>query len=369
MILGIDASRAVGQRTGVGRDLQHLLAAWASQPLPFESVRVFAPSTIGDLPADNRFHLELLPSRGSGIWWQLAKLKRAAEGVDVLFAPYTLPPGYEGRSVVNNLGIYEGKFAFRGWRARAHSRHMAWSARHATQVIANSESTKNDLVRFYRVPAERILVIWPGVAEHFRPLRAGEEADLAVAAEQCLGAAAPYFLFVGKLSVRRNIPALLDAFRAVRARHPEYRLLLVGPNIDGIPLDAMLAERDLGLSVRHLEFVDHDLLALLYRGAHAFVLPTEHEGFSFTIPEALASGCAVVTVDHAALREGDLESATLALPRPDPELLAAALGRMIEDDRLRSELRQRGPRAARSLSWHATARKTMEALEQVGRVA
>ncbi len=369
MVLGIDASRAVGPRTGVGRNLQYLIRAWASQPLSFELIRIFAPSPIADVPTDARFQLELLPSRMSGILWQAAKLKPAAERVDVLFAPYTLPPGYTGRSVVNNLGIYEGKYAFRGLRARGRSWHMARSARDATLVIANSHSTKSDLIHFFGVPEERVLVIWPGVAEYFRPMRVGQEAEVQRAVEQYLGDRQRYFLFVGKLSARRNVLPLLEAYRIAQTRHPEFGLLLVGPNTDGISLGARLAQLGLASKVRHVEYVGHDTLALLYRGAHAFVLPTEHEGFSFTIPEALASGCPVITVKHAALLEADLDNVTLAVPSPDPELLATALVRMIEDDQLRGELRERGLRAARSLSWNETARKTMRVLEHVARAA
>ena len=73
-----------------------------------------------------------------------------------------------------------------------------------------------------------------------------------------------------------------------------------------------------------MPFLGSDALAPLYRGAHAFVLPTEHEGFSGTIPEAIASGCPVVTVDHAALEDAGLREAVLAVPSASPGLLAAA---------------------------------------------
>ena len=365
MVLGIDASRAAGPRTGVGRNVQHLLCAWASQPSEFESIRIFAPAPIDDLPNDPRFRFELLPSRMPGIVWQTRELGPAARGVDLLFSQYTLPLGYAGRSVVNNLGIYEGEFAFRGFRARGRSWHMGRSARAARLVIANSHSTKRDIVRFFDVPEERVVVVWPGVAEAFHPLRDGEEDETRAVLQRYLGDRATYFLFVGKLSARRNVLPLLEAFRIAQTRHADLGLLVVGPNTDGLPIEARISELGLESSVRHVEYLDHEALAPLYRGACAFVLPTEHEGFSFTIPEALASGCPVITVEHPALSEAGLADATLAVLRPDPEVLADALLRVVEDAQLRDDLRDRGLRAARGLSWDETARTTMRILEDV----
>jgi len=369
VVLGIDASRAVGPRTGVGRNVQHLLRAWASQTSEFDSIRIFAPTPIDDLPTDPRFRLEVLPSRMPGIVWQTRKLGAAARDIDLLFTQYTLPLRYRGRSVVNNLGIYEGELAFRGLRARGRSWHIGRSARAAEFVIANSHSTKRDIIRFFDVPEEKIAVVWPGVADSFHPLRDGDEDESRAVARRFLGEDSTYFLFVGKLSARRHILLLLDAFRIAQARHPDLGLLVVGPNTDGLPVEASIAELGLGSRGRHVDYLDHGALAPLYRGARAFVLPTEHEGFSFTIPEALASGCPVITVKHAALAEAGLEDATLAVASPDADLLADALLRVVEDDRLRDELRARGLRAAEGLSWNETARRTMRILEDVARAA
>ena len=296
-----------------------------------------------------------------------AQLGAAARSIDLLFTQYTLPLRYRGRSVVNNLGIYEGELAFRGLRARGRSWHIGHSARAAELVIANSHSTKRDIIRFFGVPEEKIAVVWPGVADSFHAPRDGDEDESRAVAQRFLGARSTYFLFVGKLSARRNVLSLLEAFRIAQARHPDLGLLVVGPNTDGLPLEASIAELGLGSSVHHVDYLDHRVLAPLYRGARAFVLPTEHEGFSFTIPEALASGCPVITVKHSALAEAGLEDATLAVASPDADVLADALVRVVEDDQLRGDLRDRGLRAAQGLSWDETARRTMRILENVAR--
>jgi glycosyltransferase involved in cell wall biosynthesis len=366
VILGVDAGRCVGDRTGVGRNVQNLLSAWSRQELPFELVRVFSPAPLEDVPDDPRFRFEVLPGPASELLWQALRLQGAASGVDVMFGQYTLPPAYRGRGVVDNLGIYEGRFAIPGWQARMRSWHMRRSARQAELVIANSESTKADVVRFYGVDSERIVVIWPGASLEFRPARPGDEEETAAALERALGRRdVPYFLFVGKLSARRNIPALLEAFAAVRERHPAFHLLIVGPNTSGVPVDALIASLGLDGSVRHVSFLGVEALAPLYRGAHAFVLPTEHEGFSHTIPEAIASGCPVITVDHAALGDAGLRDSVLVLPEPSSRLLADALARTIDEPALRERLVRSGLEASKRLSWDTTALATMDVLARV----
>lgn len=367
MILGVDAYRAAGPRCGVGRYLEYLLHAWAGRDLPFDTVRVFSPQPLEAPPVDERFAFEPLTGRSTGIVWQARRLRPRLRDVDVLFAPYTTPPGYRGPAVLSNLGIYEGTHAgtFPGWRSRARSWHFGDSARRASAVIANSASTKSDVCRFYDVPQERVSIVWPGVDPRFRP--AGEEGQgpaMAVA-ERHLGTRAPYFLFVGKLSLRRNVPALLEAFAAVIADRPELHLLLVGPNPGIVDLAGEVARLGLGGSVHHVEHLDQDELALLYRGAQAFVLPTAHEGFSFTILEALASGAPVVTLDHVPLHEGGLAEATLTVPDARAETLAGALARLADDEALRADLRRRGPLQAAAFSWEENAARTMDVLADV----
>jgi glycosyltransferase involved in cell wall biosynthesis len=364
VILGVDASRLVGVRTGVARCIESVVKSWTQQDLPFERVRLFSPAPISEPILDDRFTVEVLPSRGPGIMWQTISLRQKAGEIDVLFAPYTLPLAYPGRTVVWNMGILEGRLASPSPRGRARSWHAAHSARRATAVIVNSAATKEDVVRFYGVPNERITVVWPGVENRFRPAQEGEQNVIDRVVEEIVGEKAPYFLFVGKLSPRRNVPALLEAFAMTSAERPGMRLLLVGPNHARMPIEQMSAKLGTTESVRHVRHLEHDALAILYRGAHAFVLPTAQEGFSATILEAAASGCPVVTARHRALEEAGLADAVLCV-EPTARHLHEALVRLIDDDGLRRQLGERGRHRARSFSWDSSAHKTTQVLARV----
>jgi len=361
----MDASRMAGRRTGVGRYLEYLLESWSAQPMPFDRIELLSPTPIGGVPNGARFQVRVMASRWPGGWWQTTRLRPCASKLDVLFAPYTIPPGYRGRSVVSNLGILEGPNRVPGVRAQLRSWHFAHSARRADAVIANSQTTKSGLVEYFGVPAEKVTVVWPGVDEAFRPPAKGEEEAIRAAAGGFIGQPDQYLLYVGKLSLRRHVPELLEAFAEVAAGRPDLRLLFVGPNSGNVPLAETVSRLRLDGSVRHIQHLDQDDLALLYRGALAFVLPTAQEGFSATILEALASGCPVLTLDHSALREAGLDEAVLTMPDARPETLAHALRRVVEDAGRRAQLSQRSPQYAKAFSWEKTARETMEVVTRV----
>jgi len=358
MRLAVDVSRALGERTGVGRYVEHLLREWARQEIPFDEVHLFAPGPIPeDLVASPRFVPRGRAFRGPFALWQGWELSRNARKLDLLFGPaYTLPPGYRGPAVVSNLGIYEGPHAggFPLLVARRRSAHYRSSARRARRVIANSESTRRDLASHYGIPVEKIDVVVPGVDQVFRP--EPDESKRALIRRGVFGADRRYILFVGKLSPRRHLPELLDAVRTL----PGLGLVIVGPNHLGMPVDEWIAARGLSDRVRRREHLDAAELSPLYAAAEAFVLPTTHEGFSFTLLEAMASGLPAVTVEHTALAP-DVREAAVVLPAPDPAGLAAAVA-ALSDPARHAERSAASLRCASGYSWEATSRRTMEIL-------
>ena len=334
MILGVDAQRMAGPRTGVGRTVESLLAAWSKQNHPFERVRVYSREPV-ELPDDPRLEPIVAPGAGPGIAWYATTLRRATRADDVLVGPYTLPPFPRVRTVVYNLGLLEGPGAFGGLRARGHWRHYRHSARHADAVAAVSQRTADDVVRHFDVDRERIEVVWPGHETVFAPGPGTAPDD------------APFLLFVGKLSARRHVPELIEAHRLLRRERPGLRLLVAGPNTSGVALGAP--------GVEHHPHVGQAALAELYRRAAAFVMPATIEGFSLTIMEAMASGCPAVTLSGAHLgvleyldanAPADRAAAITEASAPTPEALAAALAALLDDPAERAARAAAGLRCA-----------------------
>ena len=166
-------------------------------------------------------------------------------------------------------------------------------------------------------------------------------------------------MYLGTLEPRKDIPTLLRAFAAIRARHPDLLLALVGRR--GwlyAPIFAEIEALGLWEVVRTIEDAADADLPPLFDGASAFAYPSRYEGFGLSPLQALARGVPTVVANTSSLPEvvGD---AALLHPPGDHEALAAALLRCIEDEALRADLRARGPARAAGFTWERAARETL----------
>lgn len=351
----------------MGRYIECLARQWSRTTGPFDSIELLCPvaAAIEGLAAATRVSLHAPATGLPRLAWEQLVLARAARNAAVLFCPaYVAPLLRRGPLVVANHGIYEGlPGEFSTWHRWRTIPLFRASVRRARRIVANSQATRADLVRHFGVAEQKVDVVYPAADERFHA--PAEPATVAKTVLAVLGQAAPYVLFVGKLSRRRNVPALVEAFALARRRgRLPQRLLIVGPSA-GEESVARLAERH-GVSgvVRHVPHLDQDALAALYAGADAFVLPTTYEGLSWTLLEAMASGAPVLTVPHPTLREvggGCVHLAASAAPGDLAEGLCALLG----DGRLRNELRELGRREAARFSWAASAAETLAILDRV----
>ena len=296
--------------------------------------------------------------------WEQYALPRRAANASVLFSEYTCPLLRRTATVVANHGIYEAvPEAFSRWdRFRATSVNKR-SARHATRVIANSASTKKDVSTFFGVDASRIDVVYPGPADIF--FAQHSRAEIAAAVVDALGEDVPYIIFVGKLATRRHIPNLMAAFAQVRAEHAlPHHLLLVGPNVNGLPVADLASSLGIVDVVRYHHHLEQEPLAKLYAGADLYVLASTYEGISWTMLEAMASRTAVLTVEHPALHEGPAGS-VYALPDPSVPSLVQGLTDLLLDADRRQALAEKGLATAQSFSLARSADATMEILDRV----
>src|SRR5205807_1891591 len=199
--LAINGLRLAGARTGQGRHIELLARQWSTQDIPFDRVRILTPGPT-QIEGELSERIEVIsprgPTRPLAVWEQLT-LQRAAAGASLLFCPsYIAPVARRGPLVVANHGIYEAlphEFSLLR-RLRAIPLYRV-AARRADAVIANSERTRADLVRYLNADPARIEVIYPGPDPRFLDVPEAREIEAAV--RRALGEAAPYVLFVGKL--------------------------------------------------------------------------------------------------------------------------------------------------------------------------
>lgn len=202
------------------------------------------------------------------------------------------------------------------------------SLRRAVRVVAGSRATAREL-------GLDVPVVYPGLDERFAP-GAGEDGR--------------YLLHLASDDPRDNTAAVLDAYARVRERVPV--LLVVAGALSAPPARA---------GVEYRGRVPDDELIRLYRGASAYVDATLYEGFGYQPLEAMACGAPVVASNRSSIPEVVGDAGLLA--EPEPDALAAAVLRVLEEPGLAEELRGRGLERARTFTWERTARELLAVLE------
>jgi glycosyltransferase involved in cell wall biosynthesis len=207
--------------------------------------------------------------------------------------------------------------------ALLYARQMIGRAvRRSRRVLTVSEAVKREIVSTFGCADDHVIVTPNGVGTPFSGHGAAAEGR--------------YFLYVGNDKPHKNVDVLVDAF----AKIENASLVLTGAAFDRFKS----RER-----VIVTGFVDDAELAALYRGAIALVMPSREEGFGLPALEAMASGCAVITSNAAALVEITGDAALHA--EPTAASLADAMTRVASDESLRSMLASRGVARAKNFTW------------------
>jgi glycosyltransferase involved in cell wall biosynthesis len=226
---------------------------------------------------------------------------------------------------------------------------LYWSIVVSHRIVCISQASANDLVRWYRVPAEKVCTVPAGVDPKFFEIAARRRPE-------------PFLLAVSTLHPHKNLDGLLRAFAMFRERHPEYRMVVSG--IHGFYTAELQALRDSLQLSEHVEFpgwVPREQLYDYYARAAAFFFPSLFEGFGLPILEALAAGVPTACSDIEPMDSIAADAALKFDPR-DPSAIADAMHRLVTDSTLRDRLAAAGPLRAAQFSWDATARGVLDAL-------
>lgn len=361
MQIGIDISRlAASQRTGTEHYTWELLAALGAID-QINSYRLYAnqrPAALPPLPPN--YLLRVMPWRR--LWTHLrlsAELLRTAP--DVLFIPaHVLPLVHPVRSVVtiHDLGYLHYPAAHPTWQRIYLRLSTMWSARQASHLIADSQATQRDLVRYCRVAPNKISVIYLGVSPRFVPVTAAA-AQAAVAARY--GLRSPFLLFIGTVQPRKNLVRLISAF--AQARLANVQLVIAGKRGWLTEEIERLAAAQ-GVAVHFTGYVaDADVPALI-SAARALLLPSLYEGFGLPALEAMACGTPVLAAHVSSLPEVVGDAGVLVDPL-DIASISDGLRRLALDDPLHAELRERGLARAAAWRWSHTAQATLHVLQAV----
>ena len=225
-----------------------------------------------------------------------------------------------------------------------------------------SENSRDDIVRIFKVPAEKIRVVHLGVEEKFRsPEMSTEQIRRKYALPQ------KFILYVGNLKPHKNVQCLIEAYEALPAQmKEEYRLVLGAPRSDKYfpDIEKIVREKKLAHQILFTGFIEEKDLPSLYHMSSLFVFPSLYEGFGLPPLEAMACGCPVVSSNTSSMPEV-LGDAALFFNPYDIEEMSLAIRKMLEDEDLRKKYRQKGLARVKLFTPEKMTNKILDVLKRV----
>jgi glycosyltransferase involved in cell wall biosynthesis len=246
---------------------------------------------------------------------------------------------------------------------RHHDKIFNYFKKKASLVIAVSENTKIDVMKYLHIPEKKIRVIYHGVGDEFRKI---EEIKILKSRLRGIGIDYPYILYLGTLEPRKNVERLIEAFiQLKKGKQINEKLVISG--MQGWDYQSILdkvASSGIEREIIFTGFVPSESLPFLYNGASAFVYPSFYEGFGLPVLEAMACGVPVVTSNVSSLPEVAGDAAMLINPYSVDEL-ANGINRILSDEDLRNGCIAKGIERAKSFTWERCALETLKAFNEV----
>ena len=356
--VAFDATPLLGTPTGIGVFCQGALRALGTQP--GLAVQAFAVSwrrragIDAQLPPGVTARQRLMPARPLHALWgrgSLPPLEWFIGPVDVVHGSnFVVPPTRRAGAVVSVHDLTplhhpelcnDATLAFPGLIRRALGRG-AW-------VHTDSAFVAGEVIEAFSADPDRVRVVHPGVPE--LPTVAPALAPRLVR-ELLPLLSGRFVLSVGTAEPRKDLPGLVAAFDELARHHDDVALVLAGPPGWGEePLLQAIGRARARARIMRTGWVDQTTLAALYAQASVLAYPSRYEGFGFPPLQAMRAGVPVVATRAGSLPEV-LGDGALLVDVGDPDALAGALGRVIEDDTVRRALQAAGAAQAAQFSWN-----------------
>ena len=352
-IIGFDGKRAAQNRTGLGNYSRFVVRGLSRYGyLKRGLLYVPNPSRTEALEGLDREQGMEVRSPQGWLWRRLCGLWRVwgitsqlkADGVTIFHGlsgelPLSISRARGVKSVVTVHDLIFLRFPQYYKRIDRWIYRMKFSqaCKRADRIVAVSECTKRDIEHFFRVPAEKIEVIYQGCDERFRQ-PASEEDRLRVS--QRYGLPERYILYVGSIEERKNLMMLARAMKLMNDR--EVEVIAVGRMTAYVNRVARFVEEN-GLNGRFhmIQGVPQEDLPALYQMAQVFVYPSRFEGFGIPLLEALCSGTPAIGCTGSCLEEAGGPDSFYVHP-DDAEAMAHALERVLTDPELREHMKTCG---------------------------
>ena len=281
---------------------------------------------------------------------------------DILHCPdYLIPPTLNRNIVltIHDLAFIRfPEFNF-DWFIKKYTREVKKNAHISKKIIADSESTGNDIVKFFKIDPARVEVIYLAADNIFKKLSENEK-DINVLKKYKINK--KYIFSVGTIEPRKNFVVLIKAFNNIKQSKigSGYKLVIVGRT--GWKSEAAYQEREKSPYREDILFTgrvpDQDLVQI-YNQAELFVYPSLFEGFGLPPLEAMSCGLPVIASDTSSLKEVIGDAGILATAGDESELKKQILY-VLGNEAIKEELKGKSLIRAKKFSWEETAQKTLD---------
>ncbi|MFC2145296.1 glycosyltransferase family 4 protein [Actinomycetota bacterium] len=279
---------------------------------------------------------------------------------------YIIPPTFNKNIIltVHDLAfIRYPEFNF-DWFIKKYSRMVAKNIINSRKVLASSESTGKDIVKFYDTSPEKVEVVHLAASPVFKKFEPREIDKVAVSK---FGIRGPYILSVGTIEPRKDFVTLIKAYNMARDKKPGpfHKLVIAGRT--GWKSEATYNEHKLSPFKDDIIFtsrISDQELVQLYNQADIFVYTSLFEGFGFPPLEAMSCGLPVICSDSSSISEVVGDAGILVKPGDIGGFADNILNTLSDDSRI-ERLSIDSLKRAEKFSWEQTARKTLEVYKSI----
>ncbi|OGG26735.1 hypothetical protein A2960_01005 [Candidatus Gottesmanbacteria bacterium RIFCSPLOWO2_01_FULL_39_12b] len=372
MLIGVDGNEAnLENRVGIGQYVYQILKGFHgknSEDLLFQVYLKEKP--INSLPvANSRFSYKIFGPKP--FWTQFAlplRLCFTTERPNIFFTPTHYLPRFS--PIPSVMSIMDLSYIFFPhlfqkkdlWQLKFWT---SYSVKKAKKILTISQFSKSAIVDYYKVEKSKVVVIYPDIEHKYFNIDKISNQKINKMLES-YKITNNFILFVGTLQPRKNIIRLIEAFSKLlnSSADKSFQLVIVGKK--GWLFNHIFQKvRELKLENKIIftGYVHDEELAMFYRRALCFVLPSLYEGFGLPVVEAMACGCPVVTSNVSSLPEIALDCAILVDPYKTDDI-AEGIYKASYDNKTRDRLIARGLNRAKIFNWDKCCKETLEVLKK-----
>lgn len=297
----------------------------------------------------------------------IEKKEKLLGGVDIIHSTaYVIPELFNARLVVT---IHDLSFLiFPEYHTKENYElvlsNLIYLNSRPDMVICDSMQTKKDVIKYFHVPEEKLIVIYLGVDDSFRE---EIDSDFRKKILEKYGLTGKYLLCVASVEPRKNFLRIINVFSEFikQEEYKEYSLVCVGGRgWKNIEIYSLVKQKNLEGKIKFLRSIEECELAPIYNQAEIFLYPSLYEGFGLPVLEAMACAVPVITSNVSSLPEVASDAAILVNPYSEKDIYTAVCS-LLENGSLRKSLISKGLDRVREFSWGKTARGTLKVYHEV----